>query len=87
MPMGADQGVHTGYPVERGHAEALILGPGARLRSGTVLYDGTTIGLRLQTGHGVVIREGCRIGDDVLDLEQRCHRLRLPDRRPGENPL
>ena len=65
MPMGADQGVHTGYPVECGHAEALILGPGARLRSGTVLYDGTTIGLRLQTGHGVVIREGCRIGDDV----------------------
>ena len=30
-----------------------------------MLYDGTTIGLRLQTGHGVVIREGCEIGADV----------------------
>lgn len=63
--MDADQGVYTGYPADRGHAEALVLGPGARLRSGTVLYDGTMIGLRLQTGHGVVIREGCQIGDDV----------------------
>ena len=46
-------------------AGPLVLGAGARLRSGTVLYDGTTIGRRLQTGHGVVIREGCEIGDDV----------------------
>jgi acetyltransferase-like isoleucine patch superfamily enzyme len=42
-----------------------VLGPTARLRSGTVLYDGTTIGRCLQTGHGVVIREACTIGDDV----------------------
>jgi acetyltransferase-like isoleucine patch superfamily enzyme len=61
----ADQGVIVGYPVSRGDAEPLILGPGARLRSGTVLYDGSTIGMRLQTGHGVVIREGCQVGDDV----------------------
>src|SRR5580698_10836678 len=60
-----DQGVVIGYPVARGDAGALVLGAGARLRSGTVLYDGTTIGRRLQTGHGVVIREGCEIGDDV----------------------
>jgi acetyltransferase-like isoleucine patch superfamily enzyme len=43
----------------------LILGAGARLRSGTVLYDGTTIGRHLETGHGVVIREACEVGDDV----------------------
>ena len=61
----ADQGVLVGYPVSRGGAEPLALGAGARLRSGTVLYDGSTIGLRLQTGHGVVIREGCQVGDDV----------------------
>jgi acetyltransferase-like isoleucine patch superfamily enzyme len=30
-----------------------------------VLYDGSTIGRCLQTGHGVVIREGCAVGDDV----------------------
>jgi acetyltransferase-like isoleucine patch superfamily enzyme len=61
----ADQGVLVGYPVARASAEPLALGAGARLRSGTVLYDGSTIGLRLQTGHGVVIREGCEVGDDV----------------------
>jgi acetyltransferase-like isoleucine patch superfamily enzyme len=62
---GTDHGVVIGYPVARGDAGPLVLGTGARLRSGTVLYDGTTIGRRLQTGHGVVIREGCQIGDDV----------------------
>ncbi len=61
----ADQGVLVGYPVSRTDAGPLVLGAGARLRSGTVLYDGSTIGLRLQTGHGVVIREGCQVGDDV----------------------
>jgi acetyltransferase-like isoleucine patch superfamily enzyme len=30
-----------------------------------VLYDGSTIGRRLETGHGVVIRESCEIGDNV----------------------
>jgi acetyltransferase-like isoleucine patch superfamily enzyme len=64
-PAEADQGVLLGYPVSRGAAEPLVLGAGARLRSGTVLYDGSAIGLRLQTGHGVVIREGCQVGDDV----------------------
>lgn len=63
--LAADQGVLVGYPVSRASAEALVLGAGARLRSGTVLYDGSTIGLRLQTGHGVVIRESCEVGDDV----------------------
>jgi acetyltransferase-like isoleucine patch superfamily enzyme len=63
--LAADPGVLVGYPVSRAGAEPLVLGAGARLRSGTVLYDGSTIGLRLQTGHGVVIREGCEIGDDV----------------------
>jgi len=61
----ADPGVLAGYPAARGDARPLVLGAGARLRSGTVLYDGTTIGRGLQTGHGVVIREGCDIGDDV----------------------
>src|SRR5580658_8452991 len=62
---GCDLGVVIGYAVARGDAGPLVIGTGARLRSGTVLYDGTTIGRRLQTGHGVVIREGCEIGDDV----------------------
>ena len=65
VAMTADPGVLVGYPVSRTGAGPLVLGPGARLRSGTVLYDGTTIGRCLQTGHGVVIREGCEVGDDV----------------------
>jgi acetyltransferase-like isoleucine patch superfamily enzyme len=63
-----DEGVILGYPVSRvGGAEvrSLVLGAGARLRSGTTLYDGSVIGSGLQTGHGVVIREDCLLGDDV----------------------
>jgi acetyltransferase-like isoleucine patch superfamily enzyme len=63
--MVADYGVLAGYPVPHAKAGPLVLGAGARLRSGTVLYDGSAIGRRLETGHGVVIREGCEIGDDV----------------------
>jgi len=61
----ADDGVIVGYPVSRPGAEPLELGPGARLRSGTVLYDGSRIGPGLETGHGVVIREGNEIGAGV----------------------
>jgi|ERR1022692_1179845 acetyltransferase-like isoleucine patch superfamily enzyme len=63
-PARADDGVIIGHPAPRG-CGALVLGTGARLRSGTTLYDGTTIGRGLETGHGVVVREGCVIGDDV----------------------
>jgi acetyltransferase-like isoleucine patch superfamily enzyme len=58
-------GVIVGHPVGRGNGDPLTLGPGARLRSGTTLYRGSVIGRGLQTGHGVVIREECSIGDDV----------------------
>src|ERR1700688_927886 len=64
-PAQADPDVRIGYPVTQGSAEPPVLGPGARLRSGTVLYDGSTIGRCLETGHGVVIREGCEVGDGV----------------------
>jgi len=60
-----DEGVILGYPVSRIEAGALILGEGARLRAGTVIYDGSRIGARFETGHNVVVREQSRIGDDV----------------------
>jgi acetyltransferase-like isoleucine patch superfamily enzyme len=41
------------------------LGPGAVLRSHTVIYAGNVIGARFQTGHGVLVRESNSIGDDV----------------------
>jgi acetyltransferase-like isoleucine patch superfamily enzyme len=61
----ADPGVLVGYPASHADTQPLVLGPAARLRSGTVLYDGSKIGRCLETGHGVVIRESCAIGDDV----------------------
>jgi carbonic anhydrase/acetyltransferase-like protein (isoleucine patch superfamily) len=65
QPTAVDPGVLIGYPVSGTDTDPLVLGPGARLRSGTVLHDGTTVGRCLRTGHGVVVREACRIGDDV----------------------
>lgn len=62
---GVDDDVVLGYPPARPVGRRLTLGRGARLRSGTVLYDGTTIGDRFETGHHVVIREDCAIGADV----------------------
>ena len=62
---GIDPGVFVGYPPDRHATGRLVLGSEARLRTGTVLYDGSRIGDRLQTGHHVVIREECEIGDDV----------------------
>lgn len=60
-----DDDVVLGYRAGRGVDAPLVLGGDARLRSGTVLYAGTRIGERLQTGHHVVIREESVIGDDV----------------------
>ena len=62
----ADPGVIVGYRPARAVADLrLVLGPGARLRSGTVIYAGSRIGERFETGHNVVVREESTIGDDV----------------------
>ncbi len=60
-----DVGARLGYPPARGESMGeLVIGDGARVRSGTVIYGGTMIGAKLQTGHNVVIREENEIGDD-----------------------
>lgn len=64
-PEGGAAGILLDHPTPRGRRPALELGPGAQLRSGTVLYRGSRIGRRLATGHHVVVREDCSIGDDV----------------------
>lgn len=61
----ADGATCLGYEPSRDAVHGLFLGHDARVRSGTVLYRGTVIGQGLQTGHNVVIREECQIGDDV----------------------
>lgn len=40
------------------------IGPGGRIRSGTVIYAGAQIGERVSTGHAALIRENNVIGDD-----------------------
>lgn len=61
-----EPGVIVGYRPGRKPKDArLILGAGAKLRLGTILYGGTQIGARLETGHYVVIREDNLLGDDV----------------------
>ncbi|MEM7274407.1 MAG: N-acetyltransferase [Actinomycetota bacterium] len=60
-----DDGSLIGYPAERGRPGPLLLGPGARIRSNTILYSGSVIGDRFTTGHNVIVREECEIGDDV----------------------
>lgn len=65
-PDTIDESVSLGYPTGRAIADqTLRIGRGANVRSGTVIYAGTTIGRGLQTGHNVIIREENIIGDNV----------------------
>lgn len=65
-PNEIDPSVTLGYPTGRKIPDyTLQIGAGAHLRSGTVIYAGTSIGRDLQTGHNVVIREENIIGDGV----------------------
>jgi predicted ATP-grasp superfamily ATP-dependent carboligase/acetyltransferase-like isoleucine patch superfamily enzyme/CelD/BcsL family acetyltransferase involved in cellulose biosynthesis len=63
--MVSDPNVIIGYLPARGASHRLVIGSGARLRGGTVLYAGSEIGAHLDTGHNVTIREESKIGDDV----------------------
>ena len=60
-----DDDVLLGYQGSRPSDPRLVLGEGARIRSGTILYAGSRIGRRFETGHHVVVREENRVGDDV----------------------
>lgn len=61
----ADPSAIIGYQSSRTAPGELVLGEKARIRSGAVIYLGSRIGARFQTGHNVVIREDCTIDDDV----------------------
>ena len=60
-----DDGAILGYPSRRGDERLLIIGPHACVRSGTVIYGGTSIGSDLETGHNVIIREQNSIGNNL----------------------
>ncbi len=60
-----DEDVILGYLTGRKIKDyTLRIGDDATIRSGTVIYGGTTIGNRLATGHNVTIREENQIGDN-----------------------
>src|SRR5581483_12047636 len=62
----ADVSAVLGYPPARTEVgDELEIGPDAHVRSGSTIYLGSRIGARFRTGHNVVIREQCTIGDDV----------------------
>lgn len=50
--------------INKGELETIV-GDNALIRSGTVIYAGTTIGNNFQTGHNVLIRERNKIGNNV----------------------
>ncbi len=62
-----------------------VIGAGGVIRSGTIIYAGTVIGDRFNSGHGALIREDNIIGDDcsvgtnaVLEAGNRIgHRTRI----------
>lgn len=61
-----DDGVLLGYLTGRKIASTdLAIGDEPRLRAGTIIYAGARIGNKLETGHGVVIREENEIGDGL----------------------
>lgn len=63
---GAAGGAPGGAANRIGGGEApTVIGPGAVLRSHTVIYGGSSVGARFQTGHHVLVRECTTIGDDV----------------------
>ncbi len=61
-----DEGVLLGYPSPRLKKKApLRLGKAARVRSGTVIYEGSSIGDGFETGHNVIVREENKLGHHV----------------------
>lgn len=60
-----DDGVVLGYLPSRGDDHLLIIGSGARIRCGTIIYGGSRIGRGLETGHNVIIREDNIVGDNL----------------------
>ncbi|MHC4661680.1 MAG: acyltransferase [Planctomycetota bacterium] len=70
LDFGKDVIVHEGaiagmIPGRKIPDETLSIGGGATIRTGTIIYAGSTIGAGLETGHYAVIREENEIGDGL----------------------
>jgi len=60
-----DPSVLMAYLSGRCPDRTLVIGDGGHVRSGSVIYAGSRLGSGFTTGHNVVVREECQIGDDV----------------------
>jgi len=61
-----DESVILGYPASRPIPQREVsIGDRPVLRSGTVIYEGVTLGNDFESGHYVIIREENKIGDHV----------------------
>lgn len=59
------------------HEHVLIIGSNAIVRSGSIIYSGSSIGNNFQSGHHVTIRENTEIGNNVSigtlsDIQGHC---------------
>ena len=68
-------GTPTKHPEFSG--QPVVIGEGSIIRSHTVVYEGSSYGAELETGHHVVLREGTRAGDNLRvgnfsDIEGNC---------------
>lgn len=61
-----DEDVILGYPSGRtDKGGGVLVGKGAKIRSGSVIYQAVRIGDDFETGHSVILREENEIGDSV----------------------
>ncbi|MFB6079798.1 MAG: DapH/DapD/GlmU-related protein [Haloferacaceae archaeon] len=60
-----DDGAEVGRAYE-GWSDPAVLGDGATVRSGTIVYADVEIGSGFTTGHDALVRERTEVGDDVL---------------------
>ena len=66
-----------GYPTPSADGEPLVLGASSLIRSHSVLYQGSTFGANLVTGHRVTIREKTKAGANLQvgtlgDIQGHC---------------
>jgi len=72
-----DSHCHIGCHSKAAEGRPLVIGPGSHVRSHSILYEGSTFGAGLSTGHGVLIREKTQAGVELQvgsqsDIEGEC---------------
>lgn len=67
--LGANPTIDDGVVLGYGHTadtKPVTIGDRAQIRQGTIVYTDVGVGDEFETGHGALVREGCRLDDNVL---------------------